>query len=151
MKPGTLTPLQQQILESAHALICKDAMSFMQCAWVQWAGIASWNPGYGVRQGPVQHLRDWLSRKEPLQEAAEKCRVCPEGAVYLACALNPEATNFDAFAVITHLQSKLPLMSPEVLKKRGVSGRVRRKFTSVADFNDESGLDPETIIKILFE
>lgn len=50
----------------------------------------------------LDSLRDFLDRNKLLgpNDLVPDCKVCAEGAIYTACALDPEATDADASAVL---------------------------------------------------
>lgn len=97
---------------------------------------ASWSPSAGGIS--VESLRKWLKTNELVKSGklTGDCKMCAEGAVYVACALDPNATDEDAQKLIKTLEIRLDKIYP------GINGLV--------SFNDDFRFGEKEIIHTLF-
>lgn len=108
----------------------------------------NWSPDkYAPGQSRLDSLREWLENTGILNDrhklTGDYC-MCAEGAIYLACALDPSATDETAERLIHETERRLPVRVDEDYGYEETWG-------SIPDFNDDSGLPGEKIIRVLFD
>lgn len=112
---------RSRLLGKAKAML---ESNFVAGYWIRFPDGSSWSPGgWGSHAKKLESLRAMLKKYPNPPE----CSVCAEGAIYLACASDPEATGEDVKTLLGHGRKRA----------RGLF-----KKASIPEVNDSMGKEP---------
>lgn len=109
--------------------------------WIGWYG------DDGHELDGLAGLRAWLHQHDLVDKHGHYkggCAVCAEGAVWLACALDPKADEDLVESTLSELKQRLPS------KPAAYADEQPERYTEIPEFNDDKGTTEKQVLKTLF-